>query len=467
MDYDADGTLDFISGSYDPGDLYFFRGLGGGKYAKVIKILDENGTPLVHHPKELEKYERMRKDPDSDDDEEIQARVASFGSWASPVDWDADGDLDILIGSFGGKLYRRMNIGTRSEPVYSAESIPVKAGGRIFQIGGHTDPVPVDWNGDGLWDLVVGSSDGSVGWYENLGTANEPKLGPRRDLVESKSDSKFLTQYLEPGEDAKPGVRAQICVADYNRDGHLDLLVGDYSNFAELRTLEPSEREDLDELLLAESEVIARMYREPGFSETDSFKEEMKAIAAEKKLFLAKGDDDERRIVSHVWLYLRSPNAASESPAADGTPDPQPADEETVESGPVALRANLNTVLAGTGAKVTLTVELEIDPGWHVYASVPAGDPAPPTTVTLDLPDGVRTKGEWQHPEGRPALEDPRKRVYEGRVSFIRQLEVFETAAAGSLEIEVEVAYQVCNARFCLPPDTLRLTLVLGTVGGD
>ena len=85
MDYDADGTLDFISGSYDPGDLYFFRGLGGGKYAKVIKILDENGTPLVHHPEELEKYERMRKDPDSDDDEEIQARVASFGSWASPV----------------------------------------------------------------------------------------------------------------------------------------------------------------------------------------------------------------------------------------------------------------------------------------------------------------------------------------------------------------------------------------------
>ena len=31
MDYDNDGILDFISGSYDPGDLYLFRGEGKGK----------------------------------------------------------------------------------------------------------------------------------------------------------------------------------------------------------------------------------------------------------------------------------------------------------------------------------------------------------------------------------------------------------------------------------------------------
>jgi len=28
VDYDDDGILDFISGSYDPGDIYLFRGLG-------------------------------------------------------------------------------------------------------------------------------------------------------------------------------------------------------------------------------------------------------------------------------------------------------------------------------------------------------------------------------------------------------------------------------------------------------
>ncbi|MEX0714080.1 MAG: VCBS repeat-containing protein [Pirellulales bacterium] len=89
MDYDNDGILDFISGSYDPGDLYLFRGEGEGKYAKVQKILDKSGLPVVHHPEEFAKYERMKDDPAADEQESITARVASFGSWVAPVDWEA------------------------------------------------------------------------------------------------------------------------------------------------------------------------------------------------------------------------------------------------------------------------------------------------------------------------------------------------------------------------------------------
>ena len=35
---------------------------------------------------------------------------------------------------------------------------------------------------------------------------------------------------MKPGEAVGRGVRSQICVIDYNGDGKLDLLVGDYSN---------------------------------------------------------------------------------------------------------------------------------------------------------------------------------------------------------------------------------------------
>ena len=59
MDYDNDGTLDMISGSYDPGDLYFFRGLGDGKYAAVEQLVDQDGVALVHHPKELAQYQAL------------------------------------------------------------------------------------------------------------------------------------------------------------------------------------------------------------------------------------------------------------------------------------------------------------------------------------------------------------------------------------------------------------------------
>lgn len=60
--YDADGIQDFISGSYDPGDLDLFRGLGRGEYAAVERTLDEDGVPLVHHPEQLVLYERLGKE---------------------------------------------------------------------------------------------------------------------------------------------------------------------------------------------------------------------------------------------------------------------------------------------------------------------------------------------------------------------------------------------------------------------
>lgn len=135
MDYDDDGILDFISGSYDPGDVYLFRGLGDGEYAKVETILDEDDQPLVHHPVEFAEYARLTSEvgPGSDSDEATSARVASFGSWPAAVDWDDDGDLDMLIGDFGGGIYLRKNIGSRSEPIFDRESVRVKASGKSLK----------------------------------------------------------------------------------------------------------------------------------------------------------------------------------------------------------------------------------------------------------------------------------------------------------------------------------------------
>ena len=81
MDYDADGILDFISGSYDPGDLYLFRGLGKGEYAARELLRDENDVPLVHHPKDLVIYHDLKRAGKKKDTAGKQAVV----SWGSPV----------------------------------------------------------------------------------------------------------------------------------------------------------------------------------------------------------------------------------------------------------------------------------------------------------------------------------------------------------------------------------------------
>jgi hypothetical protein len=229
VDFDNDGKLDFISGSYDPGDLYLFRGLGNGEFAAVDKILDKDGVPLVHHPKELVEYERRRKTEQPNDQSLLQVRVASFGSWPMPVDWDGDGDLDVLIGSFSGTVFLRENVGSRQKPVFAAASTPVEADGKPLKVNAHADPFAADWDGDGKWDLVVGAADGSVGVYRNDGTERAPRFGPRRELILAKSESKGYSQAVAAGGTPGPGARAQIYVIDYDGDGRLDLLVGDHS----------------------------------------------------------------------------------------------------------------------------------------------------------------------------------------------------------------------------------------------
>jgi len=65
--------------------------------------------------------------------------------WA--VDWDHDGDLDLLVGNFKGTFYLFKGEGKGK---FSPDSEVVKTeGGEELQIdGAHSDPMMVDWDGD-------------------------------------------------------------------------------------------------------------------------------------------------------------------------------------------------------------------------------------------------------------------------------------------------------------------------------
>jgi len=369
VDYDGDGVLDIISGCYDPGDIYLIRGLGDGRYAAVEALFDEDYTPLVHHPQELKRYldaknsandqvasfgswtPPMDGDADSkkkrtpkilhpkkmkrylDSEDSAKDKVASFGSWATPMDWDADGDLDMLIGTFSGQIFLRTNVGTRESPQYDPSSTKVFADGKPFKVDSHASLVAADWNDDGLVDLVVGSGDGGVGWYENSGIPEQPKFGAKRLLVAAPSDSIFLWQFLYPDEASVPGTRAQICVSDYNGDGRLDLLVGDYCSRVELNRDWPEEQkaemfaafrrsqESLKRTTTLQKEFSDRFAAAKESDDIDikdvnlEFQNELFRRAAEQKsapFSLSKENEelvkqllDDAKPASKVWLYLR------------------------------------------------------------------------------------------------------------------------------------------------------------------
>ena len=73
----------------------------------------------------------------------------------------------------------------------------------------------VDWNGDGKKDLIVGEMYGDVYYFENKGTDAAPVFSGSSQLKANGTTLNVL-------RDARPAV------ADWNNDGALDLIVGNY-----------------------------------------------------------------------------------------------------------------------------------------------------------------------------------------------------------------------------------------------
>jgi len=320
-----------LSGSYDPGELYWFKGLGAGRFAARQTLCGRDGRPILSVPDQQQKFE-------------------SFGTWVDAVDWDGDGDPDLVYGCFTGRVMLRLNEGTSRAPLFASANVEVQAGGRELEVPGfHGAIVAADWDGDGRFDLVLGSADGGAYWCRNVGTKGAPAFETPATLVPPHDPrlGNGYQEWLEPGVMPRPGIRAQIDVVDWNGDGKLDLLVGDFRSTVSPRAdLTPKERTSLDRLrhvheLLGEKletlrTAIDRKLDEYVVTFTD---EEIATDAAQEKIRrkdeelrsdpdyvalanrsretwkyiesylekskLPEGDDDFSTAHGHVWLYLR------------------------------------------------------------------------------------------------------------------------------------------------------------------
>lgn len=151
--------------------------------------------------------------------------VRPFGA-----DWDGDGKTDVFVGDQLGYVTFYRNLGTESQPSFGLGE-PVLADGKLAKVQWCAAPVVVDWNGDGLLDLLVAQEpQGVIRYYQNVGTRQEPQLTDKGLL---QADGEVLkTPYL-PVPEMPPGVFKDTygsipTVVDWDGDGKLSLLAGTY-----------------------------------------------------------------------------------------------------------------------------------------------------------------------------------------------------------------------------------------------
>ncbi len=192
------------------------------------------------------------------------------------MDFNNDGILDIVVGDRNGfvNYFRGTATGVlTTEP-------DIKANGSTIDVGNSSAPVIVDWNEDGLLDLILGqesTSPGSVRLYLNSGTPEnhafttytwiqssssnitlsrctpqvvDLNLDGKKDLICGENTAKLVYyenvgtnaspvfsgyEYLESnGSDIDLYYGSRLWVNDWDEDGLPDLLVSDYNGWVYL-----------------------------------------------------------------------------------------------------------------------------------------------------------------------------------------------------------------------------------------
>ncbi|MHC4752920.1 MAG: FG-GAP repeat domain-containing protein, partial [Planctomycetota bacterium] len=257
FDWDNDGDEDLICGN-SAGYVGFIQNLDGGnppKWAAPV-YLEADGNII-----------RIMAGPNGSIQGPCEAKWGY--TTLNVADWNHDGLPDIVINSIWGKVLWYRNIGTRQNPKLTvAKPIEVEwAGkppkptwnwwepkGKNLATQWRSTPVVIDYNQDGLNDLIMLDHEGYLALFERVKRDQELILLSGKRLFVSKQASVFDSIHrprnkipgllrMNDGFAGRSG-RRKFCFVDWDLDGRLDLLVNS-RNINFLRNISPNKTEHL------------------------------------------------------------------------------------------------------------------------------------------------------------------------------------------------------------------------------
>jgi hypothetical protein len=289
-DFDGDGDLDLLCGEFLDGFTYF-ENIGTRtepRYDEPRRLRNERGQPLAM---DLQMIVPVAFDWDRDGDIDLivgdedgrvalvenvtgdptatvrndpvphfvapryfqqEADTLKCGALATPVgvDWDHDGDVDLLSGNTSGTIefFENLSGPNVATPRWAAPK-KLLAGGQPFRVQagangsvqgpaeakwGYTTFSVADWDGDGKSDIVFNSILGRVQWLRNIGTREHPQLDKPQsiDVEWPRSDGSAppkpkWTWWTPAGTELVTQWRTTPVVHDFNGDGLVDLAMLD------------------------------------------------------------------------------------------------------------------------------------------------------------------------------------------------------------------------------------------------
>ena len=492
-DLNDDGYTDIITGQYHPGEVTWFKGSAEG-FSPGVKLPQE-GDPSSQWTSFM--------GSDAEPPDEIEHFSYWVYSSASMGDFDDDGDYDLIFGG-GGGLRISENIGTPTDPKFGRRQLLLDVSGNPlvvreltpeekegFQLtgdpnpdgDGKSSPYVVDWDNDGVLDLLVTGSytkpgDPAVMFFKGVKTENGHRFEVGVDLLKTADGSKAL-----------PGSGPRVYVDDWNKDGINDLIIG-----ASVATVNDGEFSDELSWEWESVNQVESAGKDPGrypprerpsaeglreefganWKGTDEELEEMVQLNVDYweqtvgRLYKeGKGHWLTMRHQGRIYVMLGS--APAESTADDGSASIQPSEGPTVvqDTGdepkftPVKLELNLPSEMQ-TDAQGEVSVTFTIAEGWYIYA--PTGRNTEhglaETEVSFEIPEELESVGELQHPMHQyKGMYD----IFNGPSVNVGQWFATDGTEPGTYEFVAEVTFQTCKDDLCLPKqtETIKADLVV------
>jgi DsbC/DsbD-like thiol-disulfide interchange protein len=124
----------------------------------------------------------------------------------------------------------------------------------------------------------------------------------------------------------------------------------------------------------------------------------------------------------------------------------------------IALEPASGRVAAG--GTLTAVVTVKIDEDWHVYAPDDANDGPRPVQITVVKNPVFAASGKMDAPEPEREMDQAFGQItssYTDRAIFRLPIAAAKDANEGAHPLELDITFQACDGRLCLPSRVTRL----------